>query len=79
MRYAAGNGHDGVVVLLLADRRVQQALTTMQPLPATAPWPIPALTRLRAAVADERRWRRRRALALVREQRRVARDHWKWL
>jgi len=26
----------------------------------------------------EARWRTRRALALVREQRRVARDHWKW-
>ena len=75
------NGHDTTVALLLADRRVQRALATMGPLPL---WSValrnPAMTRLRAAIADARRWRRRRALALLREQRRAARDHQKsWL
>ena len=75
VRSAARWGHDTAVALLLTDSRVRGALMTMAPLRAKSYHPSPALTRLKTAIADERRWRRRRALAMVREQRRAARDH----
>ena len=74
VRGAAFFKRDTTVALLLTDSRVRGALMTMAPLRVIY-FPSPALIRLQAAIADERRWRRRRALALVREQRRAARDH----
>ena len=73
VRGAAFFKRDTTVALLLTDSRVRGALMTMAPLRGYRP--SPALTRLKTAIADERRWRRRRALVLVREQRRAARDH----
>ena len=73
--WAAHNGHGPVVALLLADCRVQQGLATMSAV--AQPSSQPAWVHLQVAIADARRWRRRRALVLVREQRRAARDHWK--
>ena len=74
VRSAARCGYDTAVALLLTDSRVRKALLTMAPLRPRC-LPSPARTRLKTAIADEARWRRRRALALVREQRRAARDH----